>query len=295
MDRPVATPRSRLSRLRLRLGRLPLPVLLSAAFVICLVVVAIFADFIAPHSPYDSSLARRMLPPFWEQEGSLAYPLGTDLVGRDILSRLIFGARASLTVAAAAILLAAALGLAVGAIAGFVGGTVDTVLMRIADGVLAFPLIFLALLLVVIIGPNFWNVIIAITLMLWARYARVVRSETLVLRERDFVALARVAGCSSARILLHHIVPNVVNTLVVLMTLQVGLAIMTEAALSFLGAGVPPPTPAWGSMVAEGRNYINTAWWIVIAPASAITLTVLALNALGDGLRDLLDPRQRRI
>lgn len=267
----------------------------SIAIIAIIMFAAVFAGFIAPHSPYETNLPNRLKPPFWGEGGNLAYPLGTDLVGRDILSRLIYGARASLMVAVAAILLSGSIGLLVGLIAGYRGGRVDAILMGTADAALAFPLILLALLLVVLLGPSFINVIIAIAMMLWARYARVIRGEILNLRERDFIALARISGCSAARIISRHLFPNVLNTLLVMLTLQVGWVIVMEATLSFLGAGVPPPTPAWGSMVAEGRNYLHSAWWIVAIPGIAIMLTVLAFNMLGDWLRDALDPRLRQI
>ena len=272
------------------------PVVIASAIIIAVIVVAgVFADLIAPHSPYETNLTRRLSPPFWQEGGSFAYPLGTDLVGRDILSRLIHGARASLVVAVATILLAGGIGLVVGLVSGYGGRTLDAVLMRCADAALAFPLILLALLLVIVLGPSFVNVIIAIALMLWARYARVVRGEVISLKERDFITLARIAGCSTLRILVRHLFPNVQNTLLVLMTLQVGWVIVVEATLSFLGAGVPPPTPAWGSMVAEGRNYLSSAWWIAAMPGLAIMLTVLAFNMIGDWIRDLLDPRLRQV
>ncbi len=272
------------------------PVVIAAAiFIAAIVLAAVFADFIAPHSPYEINLQKRLLPPCWQEGGSFTYPLGTDLVGRDILSRLIYGSRASLVVAVMTILLAGGIGLVVGLVSGYSGGVVDAILMRIADAALAFPLILLALLLVIVLGPGFANVIIAVVLMLWARYARVVRGETMSLKGRDFITLAQIAGCSTSRILLHHLFPNVLNTLLVLMTLQVGWVIVLEATLSFLGAGVPPPTPAWGSMVAEGRNYLNSAWWIVGMPGMAILFTVLSFNMVGDWIRDVLDPRLRQL
>ena len=272
------------------------PVVLASAIIITIIIVtAVFADYIAPHSPYETSLSQRLTPPFWQEGGSLAYPLGTDLVGRDILSRLIYGARASIIVAVATILLAGTIGLVIGLISGYSGGLVDAVLMRIADAVLTFPLILLAILLVIVLGPSFINVIIAIAFMLWARYARVVRGEVISLKERDFVTLAKIAGCSTTRILSRHLFPNVQNTLMVLMTLQVGWVIVVEATLSFLGAGVPPPAPAWGSMVAEGRNYLTQAWWVTGMPGLAIILTVLSFNMIGDWIRDILDPRLRQV
>jgi peptide/nickel transport system permease protein len=201
----------------------------------------------------------------------------------------------SLAVGLLAVLLASAVGAAVGLVAGFHGGRVDALLMRVTDATLSFPVILLALILAVTVGPSFTNVVIAIAVILWARYARVIRGEVLTLMQLDFIAQARLAGAGAWRIITRHLVPNTLNTLVVLITLQVGYVIIVEAALSFLGAGIPPPTPAWGSMIAEGRDFVTSAWWVSLLPGLAIMLVVLAFNLLGDWLRDVLDPKLRQL
>lgn len=260
-----------------------------------LVLTAVLADFLTPYSAVDISLANRLRPPFWEDRGSLAHPLGTDPMGRDLLTRMIYGARVSLVVAVLGLLVGGGVGAGLGLIAGYYGGRIDALVMRIADTTMAFPIILFAILLVVALGGNLATVVIAVSLVLWARFARVIRGEVLSLRERDFVAQARIAGCSPARIMLVHLFPNIVNTLVVLLSLQVGWVIIVEASLSFLGAGVPPPTPTWGSMIAEGRDYIATAWWVSFFPGLAILATVLSFNLFGDWLRDALDPKLRQL
>jgi peptide/nickel transport system permease protein len=267
------------------------------AFVIIaiLVVVAVFAPVIAPHSPTEQSLPDKLRPPAWQEGGSAQHLLGTDLLGRDLLSRLLYGARVSLTVALFALLSGGLIGLAVGIVAGYLGGRVDSVLMRVVDATLTFPTILIALLLAVSLGAGLRTIVLAITVIIWARFARVVRGEVLGVKARDFVALARVHGCSNLRIMLIHIVPNVMNTFMVLLTLHIGFVIIVEASLSFLGAGIPPPTPSWGQMVADGRSHIASAWWLSVMPGAAIMLVVLAFNMFGDWLRDWLDPRLRQV
>lgn len=256
---------------------------------------ATFAPLLTPYSTTKPSLAERLTPPVWESEGSWDHPLGTDALGRDMATRLMFGGRVSMLVAVLTLILGGGIGTVIGLFAGYYGGRLDSVLMRIADSTLAFPIILFAILLVVTLGASMANVVIAIALVLWARYARVIRGEVLALRERDFIARARVAGCSDLRILLVHLFPNTANTLLVLLTLQVGWVIIVEASLSFLGAGIPPPTPAWGAMVADGREYVDTAWWVSAFPGVAIMLTVIAFNLVGDWLRDALDPKLRQV
>jgi peptide/nickel transport system permease protein len=230
-----------------------------------------------------------------QRGGNWEYPLGTDKQGRDVLSRLMHGARISLAVSCLAILLGGFLGTALGMLAAFRGGLTDAILMRIVDIKLAFPSILLALTLVVAIGSGFSTVVIVIALLLWARYARVVRGEALTIKERDFIDRARVAGASNLRIMGRHIFPNVFNTVIVLATLEVGHVIILEATLSFLGAGIPRPQPAWGLMAADGREVITSSWWIFLFPCLAIVLTVLSMNLLGDWLRDRLDPKLRNV
>jgi peptide/nickel transport system permease protein len=263
--------------------------------IVTLLFVAVFAPVIAPHSPFDQTLADKLIPPFWEEGGSTKYLLGTDVFGRDVFSRLLYGARVSMIVSALALLVGGGVGLVIGIVSGYVGGRLDSLLMRIVDAALAFPAILFALLLAVTMGQGLRTIVIAISLLLWARFARVVRGEVLAVKQRDFVALARVHGCSPARIMVTHILPNVMNTFMVLLTLYVGVVIVTEASLSFLGAGVPPPTPSWGLMAAEGRGKISSAWWLSLPPGIAITLVVLAFNLFGDWLRDRLDPKLRQL
>jgi peptide/nickel transport system permease protein len=269
--------------------------LVPLAIITVMVATAVLADFLTPYSSTEISLSDRLRPPFWEERGSLAHPLGTDPMGRDLLTRMIYGARVSLLVALLALLVGGGIGAALGLIAGYYGGRLDALVMRVADTTMAFPIILFAILFVVIIGSSLATTVFAVALVLWARYARVIRGEVLSLRERDFVAQARIAGCSSARIMLVHLFPNIMNTLVVLLSLQVGWVIIVEASLSFLGAGIPPPTPTWGSMIAEGRDYIATAWWVSFFPGLAILATVLSFNLFGDWLRDALDPKLRQM
>jgi peptide/nickel transport system permease protein len=259
------------------------------------VLAAVFANVLSPGDPEEQSLRKRFTPPVWEERGTWKHVLGTDRLGRDLLSRIIWGSRVSLTAGVLTVLLASAFGAGVGLVAGYHGGRVDTVLMRITDATMSFPVILLALILAVTIGPSFINVVIAIAVILWARYARVIRGQVLTLMELDFITQARIAGASASRIILRHLLPNTLNTLVVLTTLQVGYVIIVEASLSFLGAGIPPPTPAWGSMIAEGRDVVTSAWWVSFFPGLAILLVVLAFNLLGDWLRDTLDPKLRQL
>ena len=260
-----------------------------------LVLPGLFAPYLAPHNPIRGSLRARLKPPMWVQGGTITHPLGTDKVGRDILSRIIYGARISLAVSIVAILVSGAIGTALGLMAGYFGGRLDALIMRLVDISLGLPVILLALVFVAAVGASFGTVVGVTAVLLWARYARQVRGETLSIRERDFVARARVAGASHFRIMLRYIFPNIVNTLTVLATLQIGAVILLESALSFLGAGIPRPTPTWGSMISDGRDLIVVAWWIAMFPGLAIMLTVLSLNLLGDWLRDHLDPKLRNV
>ena len=266
-------------------------VLICALFVL----IALLAPVLAPHDPLQGILIERLQPPAWTEQGSVNHLLGTDRLGRDILSRLIYGARISLAVCALAILFAGSVGSILGVIAGYFGGWLDSVLMRLVDLALSFPIILLALLFGVLYGPGFGNVIAVIALVLWSQYARLARAETLKIKQEDYVELARSAGCSTWVILRRHIAPNIAGSLIVLATLQVGTVIIIEASLSFLGVGVPPPTPAWGTMIADGRSYINSASWLAIIPGIAMLLTVMSVNVLGDYLAEKLNPRLRRM
>ena len=269
--------------------------LIPLAIIFIVIFTATFAPLLSPYSTTKPSLADRLTPPAWQEGGSWAHPIGTDALGRDLATRLMHGGRVSMLVALFTLAIGGGIGTAIGLISGYFGGRIDAVLMRSADSTLAFPIILFAILLVVAVGANLANVVVAIALVLWARYARVIRGEVLALRERDFIARARVAGCSHFRIVMFHLFPNTVNTLLVLLTLQVGWVVIVEASLSFLGAGIPPPTPAWGSMVSDGREYVDTAWWVSATPGIAIMLTVVAFNLFGDWLRDTLDPKLRQV
>ncbi len=268
---------------------------IPVAIAVLLIVVAIFAELVAPHDPLEGDTYDRNEPPVWAEEGSPKFLLGTDHIGRDVLSRMIFGARVSLIVAVTVLVAGAALGTLVGLVAGYMGGLVDEALMRLVDFVFALPFIVVALVASVVWGASLELVIILLSLFTWAPFARQVRAESLQLKTMDYVALARVAGASGFRITVRHILPGVVNTVMVLSSLQVGSLILTESVLSFLGVGIPPPQPSWGSMVSEGRQYISTAWWISFFPGFAILLIVFSMNFFGDWLRDKLDPRLRQI
>jgi peptide/nickel transport system permease protein len=255
----------------------------------------IFGEFIAPHDPTRTNLGAVLLPPFWVEGGTTAYILGTDPLGRDILSRLIGGARISIEVGFAVVIIAGTIGTVVALLSGYLGGKIDALLMRLCDIFLSIPYLMVAVVLAAVLGPSKENIIIILIILGWARYARVLRGEVLRVKEGDFVRLAVIAGCSQTRIMVRHIFPNIVNTLIIMATLQLGTVIIAEASLSFLGLGVPPPTPAWGSMCADGRNYIFDAWWISLWPGFTIMLVVLSCNFLGDWLRVRLDPKFRQI
>src|SRR5438552_1851306 len=260
-----------------------------------LVVAAVFAPYLAPHSPTEGDLIKKSIPPIWMEGGNPEHPLGTDRFGRDVLSRIIWGSRISLVVSLVAIGVAGTLGTLLGLVSGYRGGRTDAVLMRLTDVGLSLPTILIAVVLVAVSEPSFSNVVLVIALLLWPRFARQMRGETLAIKEQDFVALAVVAGRSSAWIISRHIFPNVVPTLLVISTLQVGYVVLLEGTLSFLGVGVPPPSPAWGLMIADGRGFLATAWWISLFPGLAMVLTVLSVNLLGDWLRDHLDPKLRQL
>jgi len=258
--------------------------------------VAIFADVIAPYNPEIGVLGDRFRPPAWQYGGSEAHLLGTDHVGRDVLSRLIFGARVSVVVGFTAVIVAGLLGTTLGILSGYLGGWVDQVIMRVTDTWLAIPALTYAIFLAAVVGPSQWNIVIILALVYWTRYARVIRGEVLSLRERDFVRLAIVAGCSKKTIMRRHILPNVLNSAIVLGTLMLGVVVVTEAALSFLGVGVPPPKPAWGLMLADGKKGLMAGyWWLTVLPGLCIMLMVLSANLLGDWLRVKLDPQLRQL
>ena len=262
-----------------------------------LILVAALADLIAPYDPtFPVRGAEIFAPPFWMEGGSTATPLGTDFQGRDVLSRLIYGARVSLVVGLMGTLVAGTIGTALGILSGYVGGWVDQIIMRVTDAWLALPAIVFAIFLAAMIGPSMWNIIVILGAVYWTRYARVIRGEVLTLRERDFVKLAEIAGASKLRVIRKHILPNVMNTATVLASLTVGVVIIAEASLSFLGVGVPPPQPAWGLMLSEARPTLMVGqWWLTVFPGACILLIVLATQLFGDWLRVRLDPQLRNL
>jgi peptide/nickel transport system permease protein len=277
----------------MRLADFPLvPVLILVGFA----VIAIFASVLAPHDPEVGKLVARFRPPAWQHGGSMEYLLGTDHLGRDVLSRLMFGARISLVVGFTAVIVAGAIGTVLGIVSGYLGRWVDQVIMRITDTWLALPALTFAIFLAAIVGPSEMNIVIILGAVYWTRYARVIRGEVLSLKEREFVRLAIVAGLSKSKIMTRHILPNVINSAIVLGTLMLGVVIVTEAALSFLGIGVPPPKPAWGLMLSDGKRGLMVGyWWLTVLPGSCIVLMVLSANLLGDWLRVKLDPQLRQL
>ncbi len=270
--------------------------LIPIAILTVITLTAIFANFLAPHNPEVGSLTARFRPPVWQAGGSMDHILGTDQLGRDVLSRLIFGARVSLVVGFTAVIVAGVIGTTLGILAGYIGGWADQVIMRLTDAWLALPALTFAIFLAAIVGPSMWNIVIILGGVYWTRYARVVRGEVLSLKEREFVRLAIVAGCSRMTIMWRHILPNVVNSAIVLATLMLGVVIVTEASLSFLGVGVPPPQPAWGLMLSDGKQGLMVGyWWLTVMPGCCIMLMVLSANLLGDWLRVKLDPQLRQL
>ncbi len=271
--------------------------LLAVLILTGIVVVAVFANLIAPYEPtLPVRGAKIFAPPFWMEGGSMQIPLGTDFQGRDVLSRLIFGARVSLIVGLMGTLVAGGIGTAMGILAGYLGGWVDQAIMRVTDAWLALPALVFAIFLAAMVGPSMWNIIIILGSVYWTRYARVIRGEVLSLREREYVKLAEIAGASKLRVILRHILPNVMNTTMVLASLTVGVVIIAEASLSFLGVGVPPPEPAWGLMLSEARSTLMAGqWWLTVFPGVCIMLIVLGTQLFGDWLRVRLDPQLRNL
>ncbi|MGA0126288.1 MAG: ABC transporter permease subunit [bacterium] len=258
------------------------------------VVVALLADWIAPYDPTVQYREHLLQPPFWQEGGSLAFPLGTDAVGRDMLSRLLYGARYSFYVGIVVVTVAAAGGIVVGLLSGFAPKWLDTILMRVMDIILAFPSLLLALVLVAILGPSLTNAMVAIAIVLQPHYVRLTRSSVLAERSKDYVTAAKVTGAKLPRLMFITVLPNCLSPIIVQAALSFSTAILDAAALGFLGMGAQPPTPEWGTMLAEAREFILRAWWVVTFPGLAILITVLAINLMGDGLRDALDPKLRR-
>jgi peptide/nickel transport system permease protein len=265
----------------------------GGVFVLVLVAVALAAPLIAPYDPIRQSLRGRLAAPTLAGADGKAHLLGTDHLGRDVLSRAIYGARVSLLVGLAAVVVGGIVGASLGLLAGFRGGWTDSIVMTLADAQLAFPFILLAIGIIAVLGPSFPTLIVVIGLSGWVTYARVLRSQVLVLRSREFVDAIHALGGSVVRVIARHILPNVLSSLVVIATLELARAIVLEATLSFLGLGVQPPTPSWGGMVHEGREYLDSAWWISMAPGIVLMLTSIIVSRTGDWLRDLLDPTLR--
>ncbi len=278
------------SRALRKLARNP-ATLLGALVLLVVIGSAVGAPWVAPHDSATQSLIRRFTPPVWASGGSAAHLLGTDQVGRDILSRIVHGARTSLMVGVSAVLVSVVVGVGLGLLSGYLGGHVDTTIMTVVDITLSFPQLLLALAFVAALGPSLLTIIVVLGLTGWERYARVVRAEVLALREKDFVEAARAMGASTSRMIVRHVLPNTFSSIIVLSTLQVAQAILQEAALSFLGVGSGRAYPTWGQMIALGRDFVTVAWWLPTFPGLAILVTVLAINLVGDRLRDALDPR----
>jgi peptide/nickel transport system permease protein len=283
-------PSGRKLKLRKLVRRIPKG---AACIILILLLCAIFSPWIAPCDPVEQDLGNSLKPPFWQEGGSTANILGTDNLGRDILSRIVYGARVSVIVGFAGVLFSGMVGTLLGIISGYFGGKIDAVIMRQTDTMLSLPYILIAIAIIGAIGPSLTNIIIVLGITQWVGYTRIIRFEAMSLSKSEFIEMAVISGCSWWRILLVHILPNVLNSAVVLATLDVGKMIIFEAAFSFLGLGVKPPTASWGGMLADGRAYLTYAWWIATFPGVAIVITVLAGNLLGDWLRDELDPRHQ--
>jgi peptide/nickel transport system permease protein len=281
----AAAGRASLRRLRrLRWG------LVAASVLLLIVASAVLAPWIAPHDPLSVNIRHRLAPPAWMDKGTGEHLLGTDQVGRDLLSRMIHGGRVSLVVGVAAVLMSATIGVLLGLAAGYFGGNVDWFIMTFINVMLTFPFVLLALAVIAVLGPSLGNMIIVLGVAGWPIYARVVRAETMAIREREFVLAGRALGMNHARIVFRQIVPNLISVIVVIATLQVAQVIILESFLSFLGLGIQPPTPAWGNMLGEGRVYMLNSWWIATFPGLAIFVTTLVINLMGNALRDWLDP-----
>jgi ABC-type dipeptide/oligopeptide/nickel transport system permease subunit len=264
---------------------------LAVTGVAAFLVMALFAPWIAPHDPAAADLFRRLQPPFWLDGGDFSYPLGCDALGRDILSRIIYGARVSIFIGIIVVLLATLIGVLAGLAAGYLGGWVDTVISGLVDILLGFPYLIFAIGLMAMMGPGIGNIVLALAYKEWVIPCRVVRGETLAVREMDYVEAARSIGASSIFIMLREVLPNIITPVIVVATLRIAQVIILEASLTFLGLGVQPPTPSWGAMVADGRSFMLDAWWVSTFPGLAILLLVLAINLAGQSLRDGFDPR----
>ncbi|MDR5701855.1 ABC transporter permease [Agromyces aerolatus] len=265
--------------------------IVPAVLLALIVTAAVFAPLIAPYAPNAQNLSARLLPPFWQSGGTVAHLLGTDDLGRDILTRILYGAQVSLSVGAIAVVCRLVVGVLIGLVAGYYAGPIRTFFMRLGDVQLALPSLVLAIGIIAALGPSLANVILVLAIAGWVLYARLVVSEVMVVRQQEYVASARLLGASHLRIMLRHVLPNIMPTVIVFASLDFGMMMLTEGSLSFLGLGVQPPQPSWGGMAAEGRALIGTAWWIATLPGAALVITVALVNILGEQLRDRLDPR----
>jgi peptide/nickel transport system permease protein len=273
---------------QLRLG------VIGGLVILALFLTALFCPFLAPHDPYAQNIANRLKPPAWMEKGQPQHLLGTDHLGRDLFSRILYGSRISLVVGISAAVLMAIIGVGLGLLAGYYGGRIDSIISFFVNCMMGFPFILLAMSLVAVLGPSLQNIIITLALTSWPVFTRVTRIETMKLREREFVMAATSLAFSTRRILLHHILPNLMASILVLGTVEVARSIILESLLSFLGLGIQPPTPSWGTMLAEGRNYMLMQWWLAAFPGLAIFLSALGINLLGDALRDMTDPHLRK-
>ena len=287
----TAPPRRRAALLRRSLGHSGL--VIGGTLLVAIVAIALAAPLIAPHDPYNQDLAHRLIPPVWQAKGSWEHALGTDKLGRDYLSRLIFGARISLLIGTLTVLISGTIGTVIGVCAGYFGGKVDAVLSYVVTTRLALPVVLVALASAALVGSSLEGVIVVLGLLLWDRFAVVTRSATQQVARSDYVAAAQAIGCSTLRILASEILPNILNALIVVATLEMAHAILLEAALSFLGLGVQPPLPSWGLMISEGKQYMFFSPWVIAIPATALVALVLAINLVGDGLRDVTAPENR--
>jgi peptide/nickel transport system permease protein len=288
-EKPLSRTRLILRKMwHLRLG------VIGGGVVLCLLITAIFAPLIAPHDPYKQDIVNRLEPPVWSEGGSSEHLLGTDRLGRDVLSRLIYGSRVSITVGVCSVILMVVIGISLGLVAGYYGGKVDSGISFMVNCMMGFPFILLVMSLVAVLGPSLQNIIIALGVTQWAVFTRVSRIETMRAREQEYVMAATSLGYSTKRILVRHILPNLMPTIVVLATVEVARSIIWESLLSFLGLGIQPPAASWGSMLAEGRDYMLMQWWLAAFPGAAIFLSALGINLLGDALRDIMDPYMRK-
>lgn len=267
--------------------------LAAAAVMLVIVITAVAAPWLAPYSPIEVDITHRLGPPAWMEGGKVQHLLGTDQIGRDLLSRMIYGGRVSLLIGVFAVLVSSSIGVLLGLAAGYFGPRVDWTIMTVVNVMLTFPFVLLALAVIAVLGPSLVNMVIVLGVADWPLYARVIRAETLAIRERDFITAGRALGMSHLRIIFRQILPNLVSVIVVIATLQVARVIILESFLSFLGLGVQPPTPAWGNMLGEGRVYMLNSWWIAAFPGAAIFITTLAINLMGNALRDWLDPHMK--